>query len=112
MATKTSTKTASRKQEGIPVSKYVLEFKPKYERAVANLPDGASESEILAEYDRLGGLITYEGAKVKMGSFYDFKAKKPVEKPQPKIVRKVEVQEEYIEEVEVEEKPKKSKKDD
>lgn len=38
---------------------------------------------ILAEYDRLGGLIRLNGDRVKMGCFYDFKNKKPVENPEP-----------------------------
>lgn len=35
-----------------------------------NITNGA---QILAEYDRLGGLITKDGEKVATGSFYDFK---------------------------------------
>jgi hypothetical protein len=40
------------------------------------------EFALLAEYDRLGGLITKAGDKVKIGSFWNFKAKKPYETPQ------------------------------
>lgn len=39
-----------------------------------NLTNGAS---ILVEYDRLGGFIKKGAYKVKTGSFYDFKLKKP-----------------------------------
>lgn len=90
---------AKRKTSGIEVDQYVLEFKPKVDRAKANLPAEHTSEQLLAEYDRLGGLITYEGLKVKMGSFWDFKANKAVENPAPKVVRKVEVVEESIEEV-------------
>jgi hypothetical protein len=39
------------------------------------------ENELLAEYDKLGGLITKEGDRVKTGSFYDFRNKKMLSKP-------------------------------
>lgn len=39
--------------------------------------DEASPEALLAEYDRLGGLITKGGLRVKMGSFYDFEKKQP-----------------------------------
>lgn len=39
------------------------------------------ESSLLAEYDKLGGLITKDGDVVKMGCFYDFKAKKAIAQP-------------------------------
>lgn len=38
------------------------------------------DDELLAEYDRIGGLILKAGDKVRTGSFYDFTAKKPREK--------------------------------
>jgi hypothetical protein len=41
----------------------------------------ALESAILAEYDRLGGLIKKNEDKVETGSFYNFKARKPHDKP-------------------------------
>lgn len=50
----------------------------------------AEEGAILAEYDRLGGLITLEGNKVKTGSFYDFAGKKPHKKPQVMLVFQIE----------------------
>lgn len=37
------------------------------------------ENKVLAEYDRLGGLIRLNGDRVKTGSFYDFKGRKPLE---------------------------------
>lgn len=42
------------------------------------------ELAILAEYDRIGGLIRKGTDKVKTGSFYDFKGKKP--RTEPKII--------------------------
>ena len=44
------------------------------------------ESALLAEYDRLGGLIKKGGDKVMMGAFYDFKGRKPKIKPDVKLV--------------------------
>lgn len=51
------------------------------------LPEGgvtedASDLEVLAEYDRLGGLIQKDGRNVKMGSFYDFQKKLPRAHPE------------------------------
>lgn len=39
------------------------------------------ESALLAEYDKLGGLVKRGNDKVKIGSFYNVKAKKPHAKP-------------------------------
>jgi hypothetical protein len=39
------------------------------------------DNALLAEYDKLGGLITKNGDKVKVGSFYDFKNKRPLKEP-------------------------------
>lgn len=41
------------------------------------------ENDLLAEYDRIGGLIQKGGDKVKTGSFYDFKGKRP--RTEPKV---------------------------
>lgn len=74
---------------------YSLENKDKVERALNGFLNGASEKvggvaaddgsyepeALIAEYDRLGGKITRDGDKVKTGSFYDFKARKPHAKP-------------------------------
>lgn len=43
----------------------------------------ATPEKKLAEYDRLGGLIRFANRKVKTGSFWDFKAGKAVENPEP-----------------------------
>ena len=48
----------------------------------------AADEEKLAEYDRLGGLITKGGNKVKTGSFYDFEKKQPREKSEVVFVFK------------------------
>lgn len=48
--------------------------------------EDAKPEEILAAYDRLGGLILKDGKKVKMGSFYDFEKKAPRAKPKVKFV--------------------------
>jgi hypothetical protein len=48
--------------------------------------EGASDAAIIAEYDRLGGLITKDGDKVLTGSFYDFEAKKPRSVPEVSFV--------------------------
>lgn len=97
----TKKQTTKKKQETFPVGSFVLEFKPKYERAVANListvGENYTEEQLLAEYDRLGGRITYEGENVKMGAFWDFKTKKAVEDPKPKVVKKQVIVEEEIE---------------
>lgn len=53
---------------------------------VGGVGSDADPKEILAEYDRLGGLILKGKYKVKTGSFYDFKAKKPFAKPSPVLV--------------------------
>lgn len=71
---------------------FVLENADKVRRAVDGTlgPRGemiggvgkdAKPSDKLAEYDRLGGLITCDGDKVKTGSFYDFKKGVKREKP-------------------------------
>ena len=41
-------------------------------KLVGGVGEGASEKVLLAEYDKLGGLVTKNGIKVKTGSFYDF----------------------------------------
>lgn len=76
----------------------------KVERALYGTPDAKSvrkggianptsgtfdEDLLLAEYDKLGGLITRNGDRVKMGSFYDFGAGKPREKAEITFVYRV-----------------------
>lgn len=47
------------------------------------LGEDAEPEEIIAAYDKIGGLIRgRDGAPVKMGSFYDFKKKTAKEKPE------------------------------
>ncbi len=45
----------------------------------------ADDGAIIAEYDRLGGLIRMGMHKVKTGGFFDFKNKKPHDKPKPML---------------------------
>ena len=47
--------------------------------------ENAKPEAILAEYDRLGGLIKMGKYKVKNGSFYDFKGKAVIAKPKPML---------------------------
>lgn len=80
------------------IGKYTLANSDKLERAINGtiLDQGrmtggvgadADESEIIAEYDRLGGLILKDDKyKVKTGSFYDFKTKKAIAKPKPVLL--------------------------
>lgn len=55
-------------------------------RVVGGIGKEASPEAILAEYDKLGGLIKKGKHRVKMGSFYDFKNRKPHDKPQVSFV--------------------------
>lgn len=49
--------------------------------------DGSyDDAALLAEYDKLGGLIKKGGDRVVMGSFYDFKNKRPQKDPKVKFV--------------------------
>lgn len=59
----------------------------KYQRAVDKV--GADDKEaLLAEYDRLGGFIRYQGSKVISGAFWNAKTNSRVENPMPKILKK------------------------
>lgn len=60
---------------------FQLETAVKLERAQMNLKGDASDADLLVEYDRLGGLITRAGQKVKTGCFYDSKTRKAFAKP-------------------------------
>ena len=52
--------------------------------------DGSyDENELLAEYDKMGGAIRQGTDKVETGSFYDFKKKKPREKPQVALIFRI-----------------------
>jgi hypothetical protein len=82
--------------------KFVLQFDPKVHRAIygnergGGVGEDATELQLLAEYDRLGGFITLGGRKVANGTFYDARKKRAVEEPdvkfaaKPKAVEKVE----------------------
>lgn len=72
------------------IGEFVLENDEKVGRALngtltrdgklsGGLDKDATDEQILAAYDKLGGLITKGGLKVKMGSFYDFPDKCPRE---------------------------------
>ena len=69
----------------------------KYERAVATVGD-LDKAALLAEYDRIGGFIRYNGNKVINGAFWDSKRNVRVESPAPKMIKRQEaVVEETIE---------------
>lgn len=56
--------------------------------------DGTYDDDaLLAEYDKLGGLIKKGDDKVKTGSFFDAKRKQPREKPQVVFIYRVNGQE-------------------
>ncbi len=79
---------------------YIIADKDKFERAIngtmsqagelkGGVGEGAEDLAKIAEYDRLGGLILKGKNKVKTGSFYDFKAKKPRTKPEVTLTFRV-----------------------
>ncbi len=53
-------------------------------KLIGGLGKDAPIERILAEYDKLGGLILKDGQKLETGSFYDFENKK--DKIEPNIV--------------------------
>lgn len=72
----------------------------KYQRAVDNLGSADDKGALLAEYDRLGGFIRYQGSKVIQGAFWDRKRNVRIEDPMPKVLRRqAAFVEETIEEV-------------
>lgn len=82
----------------------------KYDRAVAAVGGTDDKLAVLVEYDRMGGFIRHNGAKVLTGGFWNFKDKRPRENPQPKVLRRqAAVVEETIEVVEAET-PKRGRK--
>lgn len=84
----------------------------KHQRAV-DAVGSDDKAALLAEYDRLGGFIRYQGNKVISGAFWNAKTNSRVVDPQPKILRKqAAVVEETIEVIAPETKPKKAKKED
>lgn len=79
---------------------------PKSERigGIADAEGRWDPTKLLPEYDRIGGFITNkDGDKVKTGSFYDFRAKKPRETPEVTLI--YQVNGEFVEIPETEEKP-------
>jgi len=56
---------------------------------IANDDGTYEEDKLLAEYDRLGGLIRKGGDTVKTGSFYDFGARRPHAIPKVVFVYRV-----------------------
>ena len=51
-------------------------------RVLGGVGKDATPEAILAEYDKLGGLVLKDGLKVKLGSFYDFKKKQARKEPE------------------------------
>lgn len=75
------------------IGEFILENENKLHRAIngtvgkngaaeGGVGEKAADEDILAAYDKLGGLITKEGNKVKIGSFYDFAKKTKREVPE------------------------------
>ena len=87
-------------QEATENGDYLLANRDKLNRVIFGVTDShgnliggigekAPQEEILAHYDRLGGLITTrDGQKVEMGSFWDFEAKKARKEPLVSFVRR------------------------
>lgn len=85
-------------EEGEKFGDYILPNLEKLDRAIngsvgrgGSMAGGvgkeATPEAIIAEYDKLGGLIlTKEGEKVANGSFYDFKEKKSKQTPLVRVV--------------------------
>ena len=78
-------------------------------KLVGGVGDEAKDEAILAEYDKLGGLILQDGIKVKSGAFWDF-AKK-VARKEPLVSYEIAVDGEVIEVNKEEAKALKSAKD-
>ena len=57
--------------------------------ALSNEEVDKLETALIAEYDRLGGRITKNGDRVKMGSFYNFPGRRPHDKPVVKFEYRV-----------------------
>ena len=90
-------------EKTMKVGKYTLMNMEKVTRALEGSPNdrgelngGVADGEgnfkpesLLAEYDRIGGLIRVESDKVVTGSFYDFKGRKPKAEAEVKFIYKV-----------------------
>jgi len=64
--------------ESVYVQGFELLNDEKVQRALDAVGPNASEEQLLAEYDKLGGGIKKDGRKIALGSFYDFTAKKAI----------------------------------
>jgi len=62
---------------------------------VEGVGEDASAKVVIAKYDSLAGFITMDGVKVKNGSFFDRRTKKPVNKP--KLILLIKVNGEVVE---------------
>lgn len=62
-------------------------LKPEYEQSKEDKE--AYEIALIAEYDRLGGLILKNGLKVKSGSFWDLQRKAPRIEPNLKFISEI-----------------------
>ncbi len=83
------TKPKKAENKPTPIGEFILVNQEKIDRVingiigkngqlVGGLGKDASEEAIIAEYDRIGGLIrNKDGQKIAIGSFYDFENKKP-----------------------------------
>ncbi len=79
------------------INGFILENQDKINRVIqghlgrsgemeGGLGESASPETILAHYDKMAGHITKDGIKIKTGSFWDFKGKKPHKEPQVKYL--------------------------
>jgi hypothetical protein len=77
---------------GAELEGFVLANQEKYRRVIegivtregklaGGLGEGADPRDIIAHYDKLGGLILKDGKKIRTGSFWDAEKKKPREEP-------------------------------
>jgi len=94
----------------ITIKEFTIVNDEKWDRAVngvvgrggeltGGIGEDASDEAKLAAYDKVGGLILKNGSKVKLGSFYDFKAKKPRDTAEIKLIfRNLEGEEVELEE--------------
>ena len=79
MADKKTKREKPRVLQPVDVGDYTLLNDEKVSRAFDKLGENATDAQLLAEYDRLGGAVKYEGRKLAMGTFFDFKEQKPRE---------------------------------
>lgn len=89
---KNKTINVVKEESGVELDGYIIQNKDKYNRAIfgtigrsgaleGGVGEKADKNAILAEYDKLGGLVLKDGRKIKTGSFYDFEKKEPRVKP-------------------------------